>query len=87
MSNLELIGQYVTVTYADDGSNHILAKRGTLVSLEVQGDAVEYVLEDAEVLRKGTGQWRPIANEDGKVEGYLSPDHGTLKAFGTLEAK
>jgi hypothetical protein len=77
-SDLALVGQHIMVTYDDDGLNEILAKRGTLVSLELYGDLVEYVLADAEVLPKDTGQWRPTANEDGRVEGYLGPGMGTL---------
>jgi hypothetical protein len=75
----ELIGQPVLVTYADDGLNEILAKRGTLVSLEPDGDTVFYVLANAEVLPKGTGEWRPTGNDDGRVEGGLGLGMGTLE--------
>jgi hypothetical protein len=75
----ELIGQPVLVTYADDGLNEILAKRGTLVSLEPDGDTVFYVLANAEVLPKDTGEWRPTGNDDGRVEGGLGPGMGTLE--------
>jgi hypothetical protein len=78
--NTSLIGKRVEVTYEDDGENEYLAKRGILVSLEVNplDGLVDYVLDQAEVFPLATCQWKPTDNDDGKVEGILGEHMGTL---------